>query len=103
MIRPVSKEIIAPFLGYFLQYKFNYLQKTTTGAAIPHISRNSLTSLNLDFPPKNDQLKIINKLKKADRIRRLRMYARRFGGAFLQSVFVEMFNNQEKTGILLEK
>src|ERR1051325_4216035 len=36
ILRPNSNEILAPFLGYFLKSKFAHLQRTNTGATIPH-------------------------------------------------------------------
>jgi len=93
ILRTDPKEIQAPFLGYFLRSKFQYLQETCTGATIPHVSRRALEELQLTLPPLPEQKRIAAVLAKADRLRRLRRYARDLSDTYLQSVFLEMFGD----------
>jgi type I restriction enzyme S subunit len=93
ILRPNPEEIHAPFLGYFLHSKFEYLQENCTGATIPHISRRSLEELQLTIPPLPEQKRIAAILAKADCLRRLRRFARDLSDTYLQSVFLEMFGD----------
>ena len=93
ILRPDPEEVYAPFLGYFLHSKFKYLQETCTGATIPHISRRALEELQLTLPPLPEQKRIAAILAKADRLRRLRRFARDLSDTYLQSVFLEMFGD----------
>ena len=93
ILRPMSKNIYAPFLGYFLHSKFEYIQKNCTGATIPHVSRQSLVDLQLELPPLSEQQRIAAILAQADRIRRLRRYAHTLSDTYLQSVFLQMFGD----------
>ena len=45
------------------------------------------------YPPIKEQLHIATILQKADRLRRLRRYARQLSDGYLQSVFLEMFGD----------
>ncbi|MBN1304968.1 MAG: restriction endonuclease subunit S [Anaerolineales bacterium] len=93
ILRPVGKDIFAPYLGYFLKSKFDYLQKNCTGATIPHISRRSIDELEIPLFPLTEQKRIAAILDKADRIRRLRRFALGMSDGYLQSVFLEMFGD----------
>lgn len=48
------------FLGYFLKSKNNYLVATSTGATIPHISRNALTKIKVPIIALEEQEKLID-------------------------------------------
>ncbi|MBI5651444.1 MAG: restriction endonuclease subunit S [Chloroflexi bacterium] len=93
ILRPKGRDVYAPFLGYFLQTKFNYLRDNTTGATIPHVNRNALEELALEFPSLPEQLRIAALLDKADHLRRTRRYAAQLSDTFLQAVFVQMFGD----------
>ena len=93
VLRPVGGNIYAPYLGYYLQSNFEYLQRNTTGATIPHISRQALESLEITLPPLPEQQRIAGILSRADRLRRLRRYALEMSDGYLQAVFLEMFGD----------
>jgi len=95
ILRPINKNIYPPYLGYYLRGKFNEIQENTTGATIPHINRFHLENLKINFPSLIEQEKIVAILQKADRLRRLRRYARELSDGYLQSVFLEMFGDPE--------
>jgi type I restriction enzyme, S subunit len=95
-LKPKSEaKIFAPYLGQFLRGKFDYLQARTTGATIPHLDRDALESIALPLPALSEQKRIAAILEKADRLRRVRGYARQLSDTFLQSVFLEMFAGNE--------
>ena len=91
ILRPNTKEVHVPFLGYYLRSKFTEIQDNCTGATIPHVNRDFLENLRLPLPPLPEQRRIAAILAKADRLRRLRRIARQVGEKYLQAVFMEMF------------
>ncbi len=93
ILRPLTDDIHAPFLGYFLRSKFEEIQSNTTGATIPHVNRDHLENLRILLPPLPEQQRIAAILQKADRLCRLRRYARRLSDTYPQSVFLEMFGD----------
>lgn len=93
ILRPLKNNVYTPYLGYYLQSKFSEIQKNTTGATIPHVSRNNIENILVPLPPLPEQQRIAAILQKADRLRRLRQYARQLSDGYLQSVFLEMFGD----------
>jgi type I restriction enzyme S subunit len=93
ILRPTHDDIYAPYLGYFLQSKFNEIQENTTGATIPHINRDYLENLRLPLPPLPEQRRIADLLSRADRLRRLRRLGDSLSASLLSSVFLEMFGD----------
>ncbi|GER81361.1 MAG: restriction endonuclease subunit S [Anaerolineales bacterium] len=93
ILRPTKGNVYAPYFGYFLRSKFNDIQKNTTGATIPHVSRDYLENLQIPLPPLSEQKRIASLLARADRLRGLRRAAREQCDSLLQSVFLEMFGD----------
>lgn len=93
IIRPKYNNIYGPFLGYFLHSLFQYIQTNCVGATIPHVNRQSLEELPINFPSSSEQKRIVAILEKADRLRRLRRYALELSDTYLQTVFLEMFGD----------
>lgn len=56
------------YLGYFLSTKFDFLQNTSIGATIPHISKSALESIEINLPDLETQNKIVAILDKAKAI-----------------------------------
>lgn len=79
------------FLYYTLRQRG--LNDTITGTAQPQITRQTLSIVNIPLPPLDEQKRIAAILSKADRLRRLRRYARELSDGYLQSVFLEMFGD----------
>ena len=50
------------FIGKFLQGNFDYLNKNTSGAAIPHLRKDILINLEIPLPPLSTQKLIVEKL-----------------------------------------
>lgn len=81
------------YLFYFLRYYEPQLAKAGTGSTFTAISREDLENIKFPLPPLPEQQRIAAILQKADRLRRLRRYARQLSDGYLQSVFLEMFGD----------
>jgi type I restriction enzyme S subunit len=57
------------------------------------LNQGDITSIEVPLPPLPEQKRIAAVLAKADRLRRLRRYARDLSDSYLQSVFLEMFGD----------
>lgn len=93
VLRPSTQQLFAPYLSRFLEGKFDYLQKNSTGATVPHVSRDVLDSLELPLPNLIEQRRIAAQLEQADRLRRTRRYALELSDSFLPAAFLELFGD----------
>lgn len=57
-----TKMFSSEFIGKFLQGNFDYLNKNTSGAAIPHLRKDILINLEIPLPPLSEQQKIVEYL-----------------------------------------
>ncbi len=95
VLRPVEANTLsAVFLSRFLQGNFEYLQKTATGATIPHVSKHALTTLRIPVPPLAEQDRIVKLLDKADELRKLRAQADLRTANLIPALFHEMFGDE---------
>ena len=92
----VGNRLDRNYLFYFLRYYEPELAKAGTGSTFSAISREDLETVKLPLPPLPEQQRIAAILQKADRLRRLRRYARQLSDTYLQSVFLEMFGDPQK-------
>lgn len=88
-----TKDIYIPFVGKFLQSKFQYLRDTCTGATIPHISRKALENLLIPMPSFEEQVFISKILDKAQSLVETRKAQIEALDQLTQSVFLEMFGD----------
>jgi len=88
-----TKDIYIPFVGKFLQSKFQYLRDTCTGATIPHISRKALENLLIPMPSFEEQVFISKILDKAQSLVETRKAQIESLDQLTQSVFLEMFGD----------
>ena len=93
IVRPTSGEIWTPYLGRFLESRFDALQATTKGATVPHLSRDALERLELPLPPLPVQRRIAGILGQADRLRRMRRYALELGDGISHPTFLELLGD----------
>ncbi|HEX2957339.1 MAG TPA: restriction endonuclease subunit S [Chitinispirillaceae bacterium] len=92
-LRLNESKYYTPFLGLFLQSKFDYLRKTATGATIPHISRKALEGIVLPNSGYEDQKRIAYLLGKVEgMIARRKEHIKQLD-ELLKSVFLEMFGD----------
>ena len=64
------------FLYYFLQSKFEFLNKNTSGASIPHLDQKMFLNMEIPLPPPYEQKLIAEELKS-----KLEQYQKDFSGA----------------------
>lgn len=69
------------------------LTRLNRAAAVPGLNRADAYQKRIPFPHPGEQRRIAAILEKADRLRRMRRYARQLSDTFLQSVFLEMFGD----------
>jgi type I restriction enzyme S subunit len=86
-------KIEARYAGYFLHSKFNYLQSTTTGATIPHISRKALEGIEITIPNLQTQRQIVAALDKAKVLIDKRQKSIEMLDEFIRATFFEMFGD----------
>ena len=92
VLRPIEANTLSPlFLSRFLGSKFDYLQRTATGATIPHVSKGALNNLEIPLPPLAEQERIVKLLDEADALRKLRTKADRRTAALIPALFQDMF------------
>ena len=93
-VRPCAA-VISEFLALNLQVdcQNEVLARYFTGATIKHLTGRSLSEYPIPVPPLAEQRRIAAILDRADRLRRIRRYARQLGETFLQAVFVRMFGD----------
>jgi type I restriction enzyme S subunit len=94
ILRPIERaNLSAPFLSRFLEGNFGYLQKTATGATIPHVSKSALTALQVPVPPLAEQERIVTLLDEANELRKLRTKADDRTATLIAGIFHEMFGD----------
>jgi type I restriction enzyme S subunit len=71
------------------------LTRLNKSAAVPGLNRDDAYEQQLPLPTLPEQQRIAAILQKADRLRRLRRYARWLSDTYLQSVFLEMFGDPD--------
>lgn len=95
-ISVLDKAIFAPFLALYLQSKFDYFQRTATGATIPHISRTALENLEVPMFSVEQQKFIFNQLIKTKKIIEKRQSQITALDELTQSLFLDMFGDPLK-------
>jgi len=85
--------LFTPFLGSFLQSKFNYLRQTATGATIPHINRKALERIVLPELKFADQIRIAHLLNKVEGLIAQRKKNLQQLDDLLKSFFLEIFGD----------
>lgn len=93
-----DKRYFTPYVGRFLQSRFNEIRDNCTGAAIPHVNKSHLLGLSIPIPFPDDPVKSLAEqrristiLDKADAIRKKRAESLRLADEFLKSTFLDMF------------
>ena len=90
----IRSDIDNEYLYYCLkQYDFN---KIISGSAQPQITRQGMNKIYINICPHNEQIKIIKKLKKIDRIIKYRKQELSMLNNLIKARFVEMFGDTRK-------
>lgn len=93
LLKRKSDDYYTPFLGKYINSKFDYFQKNSTGATIPHLSRVSLDNLLIPLPPLDIQKKIADTLDKAQELINKRKEQISALDKFLENLFLDMFGD----------
>jgi type I restriction enzyme S subunit len=95
VLRTKNKLLDPTYLFYFTQTNefVSRLTELSIGAGYPAVTDNNILESEIPLPPLDEQKRIAATLSKADRLRRLRRYARELSDGYLQSVFLEMFGD----------
>jgi type I restriction enzyme S subunit len=86
-----KKVLDASYLSRFLESRFEYLQGTTKGATVPHLSKDAFEDLHIPLPDLAEQKRIAAILERADRLRGLRRYALEMSENFLSLIYLRLF------------
>jgi len=90
----IPNERLDPIYGFFaLKFFTPQIISRGRGATFAEINKEIFSTFKIPVPPLSEQKCIAAILEKADRLRRLRQYARKLSDTFLQSVFLEMFGD----------
>jgi type I restriction enzyme S subunit len=93
-MRVDQKKVFPPYLCFALNGFDGLIQQIenkSRGAIMAGLNTTILKECTIPLPPLDEQKHIAAILSKADRLRRLRRYARTLSDGYLQSVFLEMF------------
>ena len=97
-VRANQKLVDPDFLSCFFQTPqyWQQISDSAVGAAQVGVNGSKLAELKLPLPPLTEQKRIASLLARADRLRQLRRTAHDLGDVLLQSVFLEMFGEEQK-------
>jgi type I restriction enzyme S subunit len=90
-----GSQLLDSYLSYWLKSELflEWRDKQARGANIQNLRASQIRKIPIHIPDLNEQKRIAAILENADRLRRLRRYARKLSDAFLQTVFLEMFGD----------
>lgn len=89
-------EIDVYYAYYWFIHNQRILEQQASQAVVPILNNDRLGEIEFSYPPLPEQKHIAGILGKADRLCRLRRYARELSDTYLQSVFMEMFGDPVK-------
>jgi type I restriction enzyme S subunit len=94
-ILPAEDKLDRTYLWAFLLTPgfVEWASSNVSGANLPRLSPKLLATYRIPLLPVAEQKRIAAILSKADRLRRLRRYARELSDGYLGSVFLEMFGD----------
>ena len=90
-IRPDSNKLDKDYLLYFFKYVEPSLSGRGQGSTFSAINKKDLHELLVPVPPLSEQRRIVDILKRADGIRRLRKQAQDTARQLIQALFIDMF------------
>lgn len=89
----INPEILPSYLGYFLQTKSKFLRQKSTGATIPHISKEVLFNLEIPLLTIKEQELIVSKLDQIRTLHKKRIETTNLLDEYLNSVFFDIFGD----------
>ena len=88
-----ESQLLPEYLKYALDSKHAWLNRQARGVAQPNINSTILKSLLVPLPPMEEQRRIVDILKRADSIRRLRKQAINTARQLIPALFIDMFGD----------
>lgn len=92
-LRRFSDNVDPDYIYYAIQEKLRDLHANTAFATVKHLSSKQIKAIEFPFPPLEKQHRIVNILKRADRIRRLRKQAQDTARQLIPALFIDMFGD----------
>ena len=92
-IRPDATVLDPKYLYYWLKTKYEQINESTRGAAIPHVDRRLLQDFLVPAPPLETQKKIASILERAEKLQQKREQTNELTNKVIQSVFLKMLGN----------
>ena len=90
-LRPIDEaSVFTPYIARYLQSQFAVINQATTGATIPHVSRDRLIGLSPHLPDYAEQLRIAAILDKADAIQKRRRDVITLAENSIRSTFLKL-------------
>lgn len=89
------QQLDSRYLKYFLDSKHGFLNSEARGVAQPNINQGILKSLEIELPPLQEQLRIVDLLARAENIVSLSREAKQKAAQLVPVVFVDMFGDPE--------
>lgn len=103
-LRPIyERDVFTPYIAKYLQSQFQLLNQSTTGATIPHVSRDKLMNLSLVLPPYDEQQRMVSILDKADAIRKKRHGSLKLVDELLRSAYLHLSDGLPDNRIAIEE
>ena len=99
---PDRKRLDSKFLYYWLRSRTSYLQGLGNGATFKEISKAVVERIEIPLPPLDEQLRIAAILDEADALRRKCKRALELLETLTQSIFLEMFGDEQNAVRLAE-
>ena len=88
-----DKRVLPEYLFWFLVSKSEEIERMGTGATVKGITLKQLKSLSVPLPSHTEQRRIVDILKRADSIRRLRKQAIDTARQLIPALFIDMFGD----------
>ncbi|GAB6081108.1 restriction endonuclease subunit S [Desulfuromonas carbonis] len=85
--------VLPEFLAYWLPTQKDLMLREAGGTTFKEISKGALKKFRIPLPPLDEQRRIVNILKRADSIRRLRKQALETTRELIPALFVDMFGD----------
>lgn len=88
-----SSKLDAKYLYYWLRRQYELLNATTKGAAIPHIDKTLLRTMQIPIPPLDIQKRLAIILDRANKLNQKREKTNQTTNKIFQAIFLQMFGD----------
>lgn len=92
-LKEFSDDIEPEYVYYAIQEKLREIHESTAFVTVRHLSSKQIKSIEIPFHPVDEQRRIVDILKRADGIRRLRKQAQDTARQLSPALFIDMFGD----------